>query len=370
MTGPRLFICIATYNRAAYIGQTLESIIPQLTDEVGVVIVDGASTDDTANVVKRYVDVCPKIRYVRLPSKGGVDQDYCKAVELTQGEYCWLFADDDLLRPGAINAVLNEIPKGYDLIVVNAQVMNSDFSKVLENKRIQIDANETYSESQLEQLFNRAVSYMSFIGGVVIKRELWLQREKERYFGTEFVHVGVIFQATLPAGALVIAEPYIAIRLGNAQWTPRAFEIWMFKWPNLLCSFDNISEQARREYRQTQSWGRLRNIITYRAMGGYSLKGYKKWFASNNLSLWWRLVVLLIAVMPACCVNLFMLSYFKMMRGFVALFMAVMPARVASKLSYFNTVKKVALMNIYNLQINENYIMSIVRRKNSFQSHK
>ena len=94
-----------------------------------------------------------------------------------------------------------------------------------------------------------------------------MQREKERYFGTEFIHVGVIFQAPLPARALVIAEPYITIRYGNAQWTTRAFEIWMFKWPNLLGSFTHISEQARQEYLKTQSWKRLKNIITFRAMG-------------------------------------------------------------------------------------------------------
>jgi hypothetical protein len=197
-----------------------------------------------------------------------------------------------------------------------------------------------------------------------------MQREKKRYLGTGFIHLGVIFQASLPAPALVIAEPYITIRLGNAQWTSRAFDIWVFKWPNLLSSFTAVSEQTLKEYRKKQSWGILKNVITYRAMGAYSLKAYQKWFASNDYSLWWRLVVLLIAVMPACCVNLFMLLYFKMMRGFVALFMAVMPARVVSRLSYFNKVKKDALINIYSLENNENYIMSIVKRKGPRQSYK
>jgi glycosyltransferase involved in cell wall biosynthesis len=365
MTKPRLSICIATYNRAEYIGETLESIVPQITDEVEIVIVDGASTDNTSDVVKRYVEVCKQINYIRLPSKGGIDQDFCKTVEYAKGEYCWLFPDDDLLEPGAINAVLKEIVKGYSLIVVNARVMNKDFSKVLENKRLQIDANEIYSESEIDRLFNRAITYMSFIGCVVINRNLWLQREKERYFGTEFIHVGVIFQAPLPAPALIIAEPYITIRLGNAQWTPRAFEIWMYKWPDLLYSFTHLSEQTRREYRKTQSWLILRNIITFRAMGGYSLKEYQKWLASKDPSLGWRFVILFIVIMPACLVNLFLLSYFKMMWGFVALFIAIMPACFANMfvLSYFKKIKKEALMNIYALEGNENSIMNIMRRK-------
>ncbi|MCL0030156.1 glycosyltransferase [Thermodesulfovibrionales bacterium] len=325
MTKLRLSICIATYNRAEYIGETLESIIPQITDEVEIVIVDGASTDDTSTVVKSYMEACKQIRYIRLPSKGGIDQDYCTAVEHARGEMCWLFPDDDLLKPNAINTVLDETKKGYSLIVVNAQVMNKDFSKILEDRRVQIDTNEIYLESELELLFHRAISYMSFIGCVVINRDLWLQREKKRYFGTEFIHIGVIFQAPLPAPAIVIAEPYITIRYGNAQWTPRAFEIWMFKWPNLLCSFAHISEQVRQECQQTRPWQRLKGIIIYRAKGAYSLKEYKKWFGSKDLSLWWRMGALFIAIMPCFFVNVVVLSYFK-------------------------TIKKEALMSIYDLE--------------------
>jgi abequosyltransferase len=345
MTKPLLSVCIATYNRADYIGQTLESIIPQLTSEVEIVIVDGASTDNTTSVVQHYVEICKQINYIRLPSKGGVDQDFCKAVEHAKGEYCWLFADDDLLKPGAIKTVLKEFAAGYSLIVINAQVMTGDLSKVIHNKLLQIDTNEVYPSNEMEKLFNRVVTYMSFIGCVVIKRDLWLQREKERYFGTEFIHVGVIFQAPLPAPALIIAEPHIMIRGGNAQWAQRAFEIWVFKWPNFLYSFTNLSEQARKIYRPYPSWARLKNIIESRAMGTYSLAEYRKWFASKNLPFLWRFAAQVAAVIPACFVNLLVLTYFKMF-------------------------KKNAGMDIYYLEQNENNIMNILRRIGLWPSHK
>jgi abequosyltransferase len=299
MTKPRLSICIATYNRADYIGETLESIIPQLTDEVEIVVVDGASTDDTGIVVGRYAEACRQIRYILLPAKGGFDQDFCKAVEFAKGEYCWLFCDDDLLKPGAINTVLNEAGKGFSLIVVNAQVMNHDLLKIVATKSLKIKANEIYGELNLEQLFQRVISYMSFIGCVVIHRDLWLQREKKRYFGTEFVHVGVIFQAPLPSPAFVIAEPYIIIRWGNAQWKPRSFEIWMHKWPKLLSSFTNISEQVRQPYQKTHSWLKLKTIIILRSNKEYTIKEYKKWLAAEDSALWWRMITLIIALVPS-----------------------------------------------------------------------
>ncbi len=308
---PRLSICIATYNRAGYIGETLESIISQVTEEVEIVVVDGASTDSTRAVVERYADACKQIRYIRLPIKGGVDQDYCKAVEYAQGEMCWLFPDDDLLKPDAIRTVLKEAKKGYSLIVVNAQAMNKDFSKLIFNKVLKMNNDEIFSASELEPLFRRAILYISFIGCVVINRDLWLQREKERYFGTEFIHVGVIFQAPLPSPALVVAEPYITIRLDKGQWTKRAFEVWMYKWPNLLCSFADISEQVRQLYPKTHSWRRLKKIIVHRARREYTLKEYQKWLALEDSPLWWRMVTLFIAMVPSVIVKFAISLYVK-----------------------------------------------------------
>lgn len=314
MKTPLLSICIATYNRAEYIGKTLESIIPQLTEEVEIVVVDGASTDSTNSVLKHYMATCKQIRYIRLPSKGGIDQDYCKAVEYAHGQMCWLFSDDDLLRPDAIKTVLSESKKGYCLIVVNAQIMSRDLLKILENKRLRISKNETYDALKFEELFHRIIPYVSFIGCVVINRDLWLQRDKKQYLGTEFVHIGVIFQAPLPAQTLVIAEPYITIRYGNSQWSTRALEIWMFKWPSLIWSLKYISQKVRQKHQVNTYWLILKNIIVFRAGGGYSLKDYREWFASKKSSLWLRIGALFIALIPGVFINLIMQVYYKMIK--------------------------------------------------------
>lgn len=298
MTKPLLSICIATYNRGEYIGETLESIILQVTDEVEIVIVDGASTDNTSTIVKGYVEVCKQINYILLPSKGGVDYDYDQAVSFAHGEYCWLFTDDDLLKPGAISIVLSEIHKGYCLIAVNFQVMNKDFSKLLSNNYFKINVNELYDELKLEQLFCRVVQQMSFIGCVIINRDLWLKRERKFYFGTEFIHIGVIFQAPLPSPALVVAEPYIIIRWGNAQWTARSFDIWMFKWPKLIWSFDNIPDKAKLSITNQEPWRELKNLFLHRFIGGYTIQSYRKYFLPMSISSIWKYFAFLIAYTP------------------------------------------------------------------------
>jgi glycosyltransferase involved in cell wall biosynthesis len=295
---PLLSICIATYNRAGFIGETLDSIIPQLDGDVELLVVDGASTDPTEDVVRSYALKEPCIRYVRLSSKGGVDQDYDKSVELARGEFCWLFTDDDLLKPGAIAAVKAAIYQGHDLIVVNAEVRNRDLSTVLQRQRILMHDNKVYAPAALESLFVDALGYLSFIGAVVVRRSIWLRREREPYFGTEFVHVGVIFQNPLPGTALIISEPYVSIRYGSGQWAFRAFDIWMFKWPRLVWSFVHISDRAKQCITAQEPWRRLKTLILQRGRSAYTPQHYLVHLSALPAARLWKSSAWLISRLP------------------------------------------------------------------------
>jgi len=316
MTKPRLSICIATYNRAKYIGETLESIIPQVTEDVEIVIADGASTDSTRAVVERYADSCKQIRYIRLPAKGGVDQDYCKAVEYAQGEYCWLFTDDDILKPGAIQAVMAAMQHGYGLILVNAEVRDATLSRILEDRRLHFMNNMTYQRRDFERFFVDVADYLSFIGCVVIKRSLWNEREKEQYFGTVFVHVGVIFQQPFNDNIMVLVEPLISIRYGNALWTSKSFEISFFKWPDLIWSFPLFPETAKRQVCKREPWRSYKALLIYRARGVFSLKEYRMLVEPHLRSNMKRLFIRMMAQFPGYLLNSGLIIYFSILRSF------------------------------------------------------
>jgi abequosyltransferase len=296
-------------NRGDVIGETLESIIAQASDDVEIVVLDGASTDDTPKIVESYERRFPKLRYIRESINGGVDKDYDRAVQAAAGEYCWLMSDDDLLAPDAISTVLSAINRAFSLIVVNAEVRTRDMSKVIESRRLVFDCDREYGPDQLDNFFVDAVAYMSFIGCVVIRRSIWMERDRERYFGSVFIHLGVIFQARLPGRVLIIARPFISIRYGNAMWKPREFEIWMFKWTNLLWSFDCLSQSARSAVCRPEPWRRFRTLLYYRAKGTYSLIEYRKWLEPRLTSTRERIFARAIAVFPGFVANLLALLY-------------------------------------------------------------
>jgi len=294
----RLSICIATYKRADVIGETIAAILPQLHEGVELVVVDGASPDATAAVVGSLIADRSDCRYVRLAEKGGVDRDYCIAVEQARGDYCWLMTDDDLLKPGAVGRVLQALGDDPDLLVINAEVAGPDLATTLLPRKLRISADRQLEPAQQSALLALAGDLLSFIGSVVIRRAVWLARDAAPYIGTEFVHVGMIFQAPLERAARVLAEPLVRIRYGRASWSARAFEVWMFTWPGLIWGLPGFGDDVREAVTPREPWKRAPRLANMRAQGCYGLGEYRRWLKPLAMSPLTRLVVVAVAALP------------------------------------------------------------------------
>lgn len=265
----KLSVCIATFNRAGFIAQTLESIIPQLTDDVQIVVVDGGSSDGTAAVMADFVRRCPAIAYHRERENQGVDRDFDKAVGYASGDYCWLMSDDDLLMPGAIATLLSTLADEPDLIIVNAQIRTRGLAGLLKSNQLELAEDCDFAGAEQERLLAVAGRYLSFIGAVVIRRAAWLARERAAYYGSQFIHVGVILQTPPLARVRIVAQPLIQIRYGNASWSARGFDIWVRLWPGLIWSFTQFSESARAQITARFPAASAKTLLWYRAIGAY-----------------------------------------------------------------------------------------------------
>lgn len=243
MKKPLLSICIATYNRGKYIVETLDSLMLQSTDGIEIIVVDGNSTDNTESVIRPYTLKYSNFYYYREPQNSGVDQDYDKAVSYSNGKYCWLMTDDDILIDNSISKILQLASKDYELIILNSEIWNKDFSKNLQTRMLNLDTDKIYHPDDENNFLKNTATCLSFIGSVVIKKQVWMNRDRKTYFGTLFIHVGVIFQKTLEGNVYVLATPILKVRYGNGMWTPRSFEIWYFKWPQLIWSFERFPKK-------------------------------------------------------------------------------------------------------------------------------
>jgi abequosyltransferase len=312
---PTLSLCIPTLNRAAFIGQTLRSILDQATQAIEVVVCDNASTDDTEQVVRSYATNFNNIRYVRQPHSVGMDENFDFAVESARGEYCWLMPDDDLLRPGAIARVLAILERDLSLLIVNCEIRDMSLRRTLKHRCLDIKDDRVYAAGEQDRLFLDLQDMTMYAGAMIVKRQLWLQSDRRKYFGSLFLHVGVIFQNPLPGNAMVVAEPLVTYRHGNARsFTSELSALLLVAWPALVASLA-LSAQTRRRVRSAEPWRHPGWLLMLRGWGLYSLAEYKQWVRPNCERLRHEASALLVAAVPGVMINLLLLVYFALRPG-------------------------------------------------------
>ena len=92
-------VCIPVFNGARYIGETLESLSLQSYRDFEVIVSDNASTDGTADVVARWKDRLPRLRYSRNERNLGYCANVAKAVDLAASEIIAIYHSDDIYKP-------------------------------------------------------------------------------------------------------------------------------------------------------------------------------------------------------------------------------------------------------------------------------
>lgn len=105
-------IIIATYNASKTLKRCLDSIVPQLTDETELILVDGGSKDNTNDIINSYGDKVAV--HISEPDKGIYDA-WNKGVKHANGEWVAFIGADDVLLPGAIDIYLKTIRSTSDI---------------------------------------------------------------------------------------------------------------------------------------------------------------------------------------------------------------------------------------------------------------
>jgi abequosyltransferase len=219
----RLSICIPTYNFGAFIGETLAGIAAQLVDGIEVVILDGGSTDNTAEVVESFQRRYPSVHYHRQDKRGGIDRDLARTIELARGEYCWIFCADDIMKPEAIQQVLERLPSGCDLYLCGFTLCTFDMDPVRDHPIARITAEQEFdlsSKRDRRLYFEHAQTtpaFFSFAGSLILKKDSWdLAGQEPDFVGSLWAHVAQILRM-IPHGLRLhyIPSPLLYKRTEN-----------------------------------------------------------------------------------------------------------------------------------------------------------
>lgn len=224
MGGVKLSICIPTYNFGEFIGETLESIIEQAGDDVEIIVGDGASTDNTEAIVRGFQSGFPRLFYEKFEKKGGIDLDLSRTVGLAKGEYCWLLSSDDVLRPGAIRRVLDEIQFGHAIYLCNRTDCDRNLNDIRNRcwliKKYHDEVFDFSNSLALLEYFKAAQSLgalFSYISSIIVRRASWEGiNDSGTFMGSNYAHVYRLFSIARNGEKVrYIKESLVSARFDN-----------------------------------------------------------------------------------------------------------------------------------------------------------
>ncbi len=118
----RFSIIVPCLNQASYLEDCLESSWKQSVDGLEVIVVDGASTDGTLQILERHA---ARMRWISEPDEGPADA-FNKGLHRTDGDVIgWLNADD-LYAPSALARVRRLLTNHPEVDVVYGAIRHID----------------------------------------------------------------------------------------------------------------------------------------------------------------------------------------------------------------------------------------------------
>ncbi len=121
MSNPLVSIITVVYNGETFIEQTIQSVLAQTYSNIEYIIIDGASTDGTLVIIKKYET---KVAKLVSEKDSGIYNAMNKGLALATGEIIAILNADDYYYPDTIEQVVNQFNS------TNPDVVYGDLTKL------------------------------------------------------------------------------------------------------------------------------------------------------------------------------------------------------------------------------------------------
>lgn len=121
---PAISVIVPVYNVEDYVAECLDSVLDQDFDDVEVIVVDDASTDDSARVVEEATAGNDKVRFIRLEQNVGLGHARNAGLEVATGKYILFVDSDDWIDKHSLRAVYERME------ATQADVLVFDYARV------------------------------------------------------------------------------------------------------------------------------------------------------------------------------------------------------------------------------------------------
>lgn len=146
----KVSVVVIAYNIEKYINRCLDSLINQTFKEIEIIVINDGSTDNTLNIINKYIDKDNRVILHNQENKGAIEARK-SGFNISKGEYILFVDGDDWLQENTIeilhNTVIND-KQIIDIVLFNFLIAYED--KSIEAQSFKIDKD---SEDLLKKLF-------------------------------------------------------------------------------------------------------------------------------------------------------------------------------------------------------------------------
>jgi glycosyltransferase involved in cell wall biosynthesis len=162
MNAPILSITIPTYNRLARLSATLATVLPQLRDDVELLVSDNCSSDGTWD----YLQQLPSsVRSMRQWQNVGAERNILQCLSNARGQYVWLLCDDDIPSADAVGEILSGIVEYREPPLIYLR------SSLASACRLPNPDNRFWLEETGDQFLTDIASWITFCSSIVVRRD-------------------------------------------------------------------------------------------------------------------------------------------------------------------------------------------------------
>jgi glycosyltransferase involved in cell wall biosynthesis len=112
---PLVSIVTPSYNQAAYLEETIVSVLEQDYPNIEYIVVDDGSTDGSLDIVERYAD---RLAWWTRQENAGQVAALNRGFERARGEIVGWLNSDDVFLPGCVSRVVEELERDPDVLLV------------------------------------------------------------------------------------------------------------------------------------------------------------------------------------------------------------------------------------------------------------
>lgn len=120
----RIDIAIPCYNYGRFLGGCVESVLSQGVEDLRILIIDNASSDDSVTVARSFARADPRIAVRARPVNLGPQASFNEAVDWAASDYFLILSADDRLAPGALARAIAVLDANPSVSMTHGQAIS------------------------------------------------------------------------------------------------------------------------------------------------------------------------------------------------------------------------------------------------------